>query len=144
MSTPIYFTASSTAEGYRLANTDFDLGIVLATWDFDLDGQADALTDGLLFLRHTFGLRGDSMIAGVVSGAAQLQDSVALTDSLDTAAQIGDVDGDGRVDALTDGLLLLRYLFGLRGDSLVNGVVSSNGTRTTAEEIESHLGSFMP
>ena len=84
------------------------------------------------------------MIAGVVSGAAQLQDSVALTDSLDTAAQIGDVDGDGRVDALTDGLLLLRYLFGLRGDSLVNGVVSRNGTRTTAEEIESHLGSFMP
>lgn len=144
LSTPINFTASSTAEGYRLANTDFDLGIVLATWDFDLDGQADALTDGLLFLRHTFGLRGDSMIAGVVSGAAQLQDSVALTDSLDTAAQIGDVDGDGRVDALTDGLLLLRYLFGLRGDSLVNGVVSRNGTRTTAEEIESHLGSFMP
>ena len=34
----------------------------------------------------------------------------------------GDIDGDGNVDALTDGLLLLRYLFGLSGDTLTVGV----------------------
>ena len=27
------------------------------------------------------------------------------------------------IDALTDGLLTLRYLFGLQGDTLINGVV---------------------
>ena len=30
-----------------------------------------------------------------------------------------DIDGDGKVDALTDGLLLLRYMFGLSGSSRV-------------------------
>ena len=35
-----------------------------------------------------------------------------------------DVDGNGEIDALTDGLLTLRYLFGLQGDTLINGVVA--------------------
>ena len=50
-----------------------------------------------------------------------------------------DIDGNGAVDALTDGLLVLRYLFGLTGNSLIAGVVAEDATRTTAEEIEAHL-----
>ena len=34
-----------------------------------------------------------------------------------------DIDGNGVAQPLTDGLLLLRYLFGLRGEALVNGAV---------------------
>ena len=34
-----------------------------------------------------------------------------------------DIDDNGSVDALSDGLLLLRYLFGLRGDTLTSSVV---------------------
>ena len=48
------------------------------------------------------------------------------------------------IDALTDGLLTLRYLFGLQGDTLINGVLQSDATRTTAEEIEAHLETLMP
>ena len=47
-------------------------------------------------------------------------------------------------DALTDGLLTLRYLFGLQGDTLINGVVAEDATRKTAEEIEAHLETLMP
>ena len=36
---------------------------------------------------------------------------------------LADIDGNGEVDALTDGLMLLRYLFNLRGDSLIAGAV---------------------
>ena len=36
-----------------------------------------------------------------------------------------DIDGNGSYDALTDGLLILRYLFGLSGDSLIAGVVAN-------------------
>ena len=50
-----------------------------------------------------------------------------------------DIDGDGSTDALTDGLLLLRYLFGFRGNALVDGAISPYATRTTADEIVDYL-----
>ncbi len=51
-----------------------------------------------------------------------------------------DVDGNGFNDALTDGLLVIRYLFGLRGEALISGAIGSGATRTTAADIESFLG----
>jgi hypothetical protein len=54
-----------------------------------------------------------------------------------------DVDGDGEADALTDGLLILRYLFGLRGDALTVGVVSSEATRSTSQ-MEQYLEDMLP
>ena len=34
-----------------------------------------------------------------------------------------DIDGDGESKPLTDGLLLIRYLFGFSGDSLISGAI---------------------
>ena len=42
---------------------------------------------------------------------------------------VTDIDKNGNVDALTDGLLLLRYAFNLRGDALIYGAVASDATR---------------
>jgi hypothetical protein len=51
-----------------------------------------------------------------------------------------DIDGDGECDALTDGLLGLRYLFGFRGAVLVTGAVDvANCTRCDAASIEAYL-----
>ena len=36
-----------------------------------------------------------------------------------------DIDSNGQYDALTDGLLLLRGMFGLDGDALVSGTLAS-------------------
>ena len=46
-----------------------------------------------------------------------------------------DIDGDGKVTALGDGLMVIRKLFGFAfaGDSLTNKAISSTATRTTAE-----------
>ena len=46
-----------------------------------------------------------------------------------------DVDGDGKVTALGDGLMVIRKLFGaaFAGDALTYKAVSPNATRTTAE-----------
>ncbi len=52
-------------------------------------------------------------------------------------------DVDGSIDALTDGLIVLRYLFGLTGDVLVEGVVASDATLIEASDIESYLESLM-
>ena len=42
-----------------------------------------------------------------------------------------DLDGNERYDALTDGLLLLRGMFGLDGSALVTGTIASDATYTT-------------
>ena len=114
------------------------------SWDFDNDGNADALTDGLLLLRYAFNLKGDSLTNGAISPnssitAAQVEANVAAS-----MTSFADIDGNGNVDALTDGLLLLRYLFNLKGDSLINGAVASTASRTSAPDIEAYILNLMP
>jgi len=51
-----------------------------------------------------------------------------------------DVDGNGEALGATDGLLLIRYLYESRGNSLINGVVDQNKcTRCDSEAIEGYL-----
>jgi hypothetical protein len=52
-----------------------------------------------------------------------------------------DVDGDGAIQPLTDGLLILRYDFGFRGATLITGAVGSGCTRCDAPSIEAYLAS---
>jgi hypothetical protein len=53
-----------------------------------------------------------------------------------------DVDGDGSIAALSDGLLVVRFMFGFTGPTLVSGAVGAGCTRCTAPAIESYLGSL--
>lgn len=41
-------------------------------------------------------------------------------------------------------LLIIRYLFGLRGDALIAGAVDPKATRKTAADIEAYLQTLMP
>ncbi len=50
-----------------------------------------------------------------------------------------DVDDDGQIKPLTDGLLLIRYLFGFRQASLVEGVLTDLAGRPTSSEISAFL-----
>ena len=114
-------------------------------WDIDGDGRADALTDGLLFLRYAFGLTGDALISGVVASDAQYTTASDIEQELATVyTSSGDIDGNGEVDALTDGLLLLRYLFGLDGDTLTAGVIGGGATLTDSAALETYLSTLMP
>jgi hypothetical protein len=112
--------------------------------DLDGNGAYDALTDGLLLLRGMFGLTGDALTGGTVASNATYTAAVDIESRIATLGDLADVDGNGQIDALTDGLLTLRYLFGLEGDTLINGVVAADATRTSAADIEAHLASLMP
>ena len=85
------------------------------TWDVDKNAEIDALTDGLLILRYSFGLNSESLTNDAVASNSPLSTTEVITSITETMT-IADVDGNGEVDALTDGLLILRYLFGLRGE----------------------------
>lgn len=105
------------------------------TFDIDGNGKYDALTDGLLLLRGMFGLTGDALIAGAIASDANYTSSTIIAARIDRLGDLLDIDGNGQADALTDGLVILRYLFGLRGDALVIGVIASDATVSTATEI---------
>ena len=47
-----------------------------------------------------------------------------------------DVDGNGLPDALTDGLLIIRYFFGLRGPELIQGAIVAGAVRQNAAQVE--------
>ena len=112
----------------------------------DIDGnqQYDALTDGLLLLRGMFGLDGSALVTGTVAPDAAYTESVDIESRIDALDDLADIDGNGQIDALTDGLLILRYLFGLEGDTLIKGVIAQDATRTTSDEIEAQLQTLMP
>ena len=112
--------------------------------DVDGNGEYDALTDGLLLLRGMFGLTDEALISGTVGSNSIYTTSDDILTQIDLLSDLIDVDGNGSIDALTDGLVTLRYLFGLRGDPLVDGVIGSGASRTTAAEIEAHLNSISP
>ena len=133
----------SNAAGYSFDGAGYDLNIVSATWDFDMNGQVDALTDGLLLLRHMFGLRDASLTNGVVSPDSSLT-AAEVELSVESSYSIADIDDNGDVDALTDGLLLLRFLFGLRGENLVGGAIAVDASRTDSADIEAYIESLIP
>jgi len=112
--------------------------------DIDGNGQYDALTDGLLLLRGMFGLDGSALVTGTIASDAAFTESVDIESRIAKLGALADIDGNGQIDALTDGLLTLRYLFGLEGDTLIAGVVAPDATRTTAVDIEAHLKTLMP
>jgi hypothetical protein len=138
--------ASSDRDNDGVAALDEFLAGTIPSGSIDLDGndQYDALTDGLLLLRGMFGLDGIALVTGTIASDAAYTDSVDIESRIATLGDLADIDGNGEIDALTDGLLTLRYLFGLQGDTLINGVVADDATRKTAEEIEAHLETLMP
>jgi hypothetical protein len=112
--------------------------------DIDGNGQYDALTDGLLLLRSMFGIDGNALVSGTIASNASITSAQDILIEIDRLGMLLDVDGNGQIDALTDGLLILRYLFGLEGDTLIAGVVAQDATRATSVEIQAHLAGLTP
>ena len=100
---------------------DIDASLML---DIDCSGQAKALTDGLLVLRFLFGFREEALTAQAVEGnRTSPADIEAYLESLEPEL---DLDGDGVVQPLTDGLILMRSLLGFSGEALISGATALN------------------
>jgi hypothetical protein len=121
-------------------------GIPVCTLDADGNGSFDALTDGLLSIRYLFGIRGEALINGAVASNCVNCLAAEIEPILEQCSITGtsDIDGNEQVDALTDGLLTIRYLFGIRGEPLINGAVGDGCSRCSAPEIETYLQELIP
>ena len=115
-----------------IAYANFDL-------DVDDDGKTEALTDGLLVIRYLFGFSGESLVAGAVSNDAARSKAADIEAYLKADEIQLDVDGDGEVTALTDGLLIIRSLFGFSGSSLSAGAIATDALRADGPAVATYL-----
>jgi subtilisin family serine protease len=135
----IRFSATSTHPGYGFSGTGLESIVNVNSLDIDGDGISDALTDGLLILRRMFALSEEALTQQALSPNAEYTEAEDIALRIDNLGVLLDIDGNGQTDALSDGLLILRYLFQLRGSALIDGVVKPDATRKTAAEIEAYL-----
>ncbi len=127
--------ATNSAATGTIINNDFG-----QRWNLDVDGdgKVTALSDGVMLMRYLLGgsiFSGDGLINGAISSTATrnatqirsyLQQGVLQKDL--------DIDGNGSVTALSDGLIAQRYLFGatFSGNALIAGAIAPDATRDLA------------
>jgi hypothetical protein len=118
-------------------NADFFPNSAGYSLDSDLDQMPDAW-------ERKYGLNptdaSDAFLDQDNDGLTALEEYEAGTIPL----KILDIDANGSFDALTDGLIILRYAFGLRGQALINNVIPEDAMRAEAADIEAYLDSLVP
>lgn len=112
--------------------------------DIDGNGSLEALTDGLLFLRFAFGFNGDALVANAIGNGATRTSASAISGYIADGGLVYDIDGNGQVVALTDGVLVLRHAFAFSGDALVANAVGEGATRTTPTQVGAYLDALPP
>jgi len=137
-----FYTGAMGSTSYQL-NPGFWGAVIgplpLCLLDVDGNGSVDALTDGLMILRAMFGLTGTSVTNGAVGPNASRTTWALIQPYIHMSAL--DLDGNGTTDALTDGLMLLRAMFGLTGTSVTNGAIGLNPQRANWSAVRAYLNS---
>lgn len=112
--------------------------------DIDGNGVEDALTDGLLVMGYLYGFRNMPLIDNAVGPYAVRTEAEQIEPLIKGMYDLFDIDGDGIVNALADGLLLVRYLFGFRDYELVYDLITPNCTRCNADDIIEYIRKIKP
>jgi hypothetical protein len=124
---------------------DDDVAVPTIDLDVDANGEAGALTDGVLIVRSLFGVTGTQLTDGALGTGAVRTDSAEIIAFLDLGlTTMLDVDANGEATALTDGVLIVRYLFGVTGTQLTDGALGTGALRTDSAEIIAFLDGFLP
>ena len=106
--------------------------------DVDADGRVRPTTDALAIARTMMGLAGGAVSLGA-RGALATVSAAALPASVLAQTPWLDIDGNGALDAATDGVLLLRALLGLSGTAVTNGALGASPTRADWPAIRGYL-----
>ena len=113
------------------------------SWDVDANGRVTALADGLLLMRFLFGFTGTEFAEEAIGADVVIQIQ-EIENNVNLLLPHLDIDQDGEVKPLTDGLLVTRHLFGFSGDSLIAGAIGSGASRKSALQISEYLKKGMP
>jgi len=114
------------------------------TLDIDRNGDYDALTDGLMIVRFLFGMPAAQIADGTVGPNAAVTDPAQLQTRLEDLRPALDVDANGQADALTDGIVVIRHLFGLHGPPLTVDAIGAGAKRTDPGSIDTYISALRP
>ena len=122
----------------------FLLTFTPANWDIPqvvtVTGEDDSVTDG----PQEYEIIITAAVSDDLIFDGKDPEDISITNLDDEEADPNvDIDGNGEADALTDGILVIRYLFDFRGKLLCDGAVAPDAPRT-CEEIEAYLDALMP
>jgi hypothetical protein len=109
------------------------------TLDVDADGVVMSLTDGLLVLRRLFGFSGTTLTTDALGDGCTRCAAADVAAYIDSLGMTLDVDDNDVVDPLTDGLLILRRLFGFSGSTLTGGALGDGCVRCDAGDIAAYI-----
>lgn len=114
---------------------------VTPTIDIDGDGKFTPLGDGITAIRFLAGFTGQSLVAGTVNPDGRRTDPVEIIQFLESEVMqaLLDIDGNQRIEPLSDGILLIRGLAGFTDTALTDGAVDPLGTRTLPKHVEFHI-----
>ena len=118
-------TSMSTATTQSNATIQFGFVVLpVCSLDVDADGKVNALTDGLLIVRYMLGLSGGALTNGIFAsgGGTDFGGIVTRLGVLGSNSWL-DMDGNGEVKAESDGILLLRAMFGLTGNAVTENAL---------------------
>lgn len=143
--TAVRFSASSLAAGYTFESrpTTVHARTITPSLDADGNGTVDALSDGILILRYLFDPAGTWNVNDALGPGATRTNRQQIKSFLDACTSTAlDADGDNSSDALSDGILILRYLFDPGGAWRTDDVLGPEATRTSREAIKAYLDQF--
>ena len=133
------------AAGSRVVKAYFvPTSMLPLTADFDGDGTKSAATDGVLLMRYLRRLHDGALTNAVLGMGAQRTDPNVLEARITAMSPLLDVDGNGQVDAATDGIIILRYLLGVRGEALIANALAADARRTDVASITAALVALSP
>ena len=124
---------------------DFTFTSLATLLDIDASGgltKYDPATDGVMILRYLLGMTGDAITQGAMGATAVRSPELARIE-LNNIRAFLDIDGNRRVEPLTDGVMIVRYMLGLRQPHVTAGVLGAGATRTLGE-IDAYLATLMP
>jgi len=140
----IVATATNTNGTTTLPQLDVFVASPPATCNLDFNGDGTVnTTDALLFTRWLLGFRSNALVGGITpypSGTTAAAFATAVTNRM-VLGLVHDFDNNTKVDAATDGLLLLRLTQGLTGAAVTNGALGTGALRNTHELIRTHVNS---
>lgn len=109
--------------------------------DIDGNGALDALTDGRLVLLYLLEQLNETVIPGSIAPDATRTTLGEIEGYLDSIRPLLDIDGNGEVDALSDGVLNVAAQLEVL-EAVLQTAVREGATRTTSEQIGGYLDSL--
>jgi len=109
--------------------------------DIDGNGALDALTDGRLVLLYLLEQLNESTVASSIAPDATRTTLAEIEGYLDSIRPLLDIDGNGMVDALSDGRLNVAAQLEVL-EAVLQTALGEDPTRTTSEQIQAYLDSL--